>query len=738
MGIVLPADASAYSARLRWQPSADPTVMGYHVYMSRVGGSWGQPQDVGMPVLAGDGTLSTVETGLDTAHDWAFAVVAYTASMESALSNEIDLMYAQVAPVVDSDGDGLTDAQEDRNLNRVVDPGETDPHNPDTDGDGVGDLQDWCQGTARNAAVNAVGCSCAQITCDDGNPCNGVETCSAGVCGPGTVPTCDDGNPCTTDACSRTSGCTHTPIAGCTACTSAGQCDDGNPCTADTCTGGNCQHAAVSDGTACSDGNVCNGAETCRAGVCRAGTALSCDDGNPCTTDSCDATRGCVHTNNTAPCADDGNPCTSDVCGGGSCTHPRAPNGTTCEDGLFCTIGDSCQAGVCRGGGANCTQYTTACRSGSCDESRRQCFTTPRTDGTDCSDGNVCNGTETCQAGVCTSAGAIDCDDGNPCTADSCDPVRGCQHTAASNGTSCSNGIFCDGDETCQAGTCTPGAPRSCDDGLDCTVDSCSESRQQCVHQSDACGCHNDRDCASSDACTTNHRCESGQCVSDPVVCPGSGPCAQATCDPANGCTVTPLTDLTPCEDGNPCTSNTVCLGGTCRAPQADAVGAAPETLTLQVKKFVLQPRGRHGMLMVARGAFEKRDAMEPDQTGVTVEIDDPQEDALYTATVPANLFSANYVRTRYLYVAAAGDPASTNGLQRLKIITGRAQTIVAAKGFVPATVAAQAPAVEAATSRGDAALTPMALAWTVRLGSRWCITNPVSCPTRGRWLRCR
>jgi len=36
----------------------------------------------------------------------------------------------------------------------------------------------------------------------------------------------------------------------------------------------------------------------------------SCDDGNPCTTDSCNLGVGCVHTNNTAPC-DDGSACTT-------------------------------------------------------------------------------------------------------------------------------------------------------------------------------------------------------------------------------------------------------------------------------------------------------------------------------------------------------------------------------------------------------------------------------------------
>jgi hypothetical protein len=48
----------------------------------------------------------------------------------------------------DSDNDGLADGIEDANHNGIVDPGETDPHNADTDGDGYGD------GAEVNAGTN--------------------------------------------------------------------------------------------------------------------------------------------------------------------------------------------------------------------------------------------------------------------------------------------------------------------------------------------------------------------------------------------------------------------------------------------------------------------------------------------------------------------------------------------------------------------------------------------------------
>jgi hypothetical protein len=46
----------------------------------------------------------------------------------------------------------------------------------------------------------------------------------------------------------------------------------------------------------CDDANVCNGSETCQAGVCIPGSSITCDDGNPCTIDTCNGTAGCTFT----------------------------------------------------------------------------------------------------------------------------------------------------------------------------------------------------------------------------------------------------------------------------------------------------------------------------------------------------------------------------------------------------------------------------------------------------------
>ena len=81
-----------------------------------------------------------------------------------------------------------------------------------------------------------------------------------------------------------------------------------------------------------------------------ADTALACadkvcDDGNPCTDDSCDpATVLCIAHANTAPC-DDGDDCSvADACKDGACGGVSAPDATTCTaDGKV----GACASGAC-------------------------------------------------------------------------------------------------------------------------------------------------------------------------------------------------------------------------------------------------------------------------------------------------------------------------------------------------------------------------------------------------------
>ena len=168
-----------------------------------------------------------------------------------------------------------------------------------------------------NECLSKVGCQAYPddgASCDDKNPCTINNFCSNGVC-LGSQLLCDDGDPCTTDTCVAQSGCSSTPGnagAPCddgNACTtgekcSAGNCQggagvtcsDGNECTTDSCvpaTG--CKATPAPNGTACGDSSLCTTSPSCQSGTCIGGSAVSCDDGDPCTADSCNAQTGCVH-----------------------------------------------------------------------------------------------------------------------------------------------------------------------------------------------------------------------------------------------------------------------------------------------------------------------------------------------------------------------------------------------------------------------------------------------------------
>lgn len=146
-------------------------------------------------------------------------------------------------------------------------------------------------------------------------------------------------------------------------CRDDADCDDGNPCTVDTCLGfAGCGHEPRPDGASCGDDVFCNGAETCQAGACVSGGA-PCQDAA-----HCDELGGtCLPCVANEECSDD-NPCTTDVCVDGQCEFTPVSDGTACDDGAYCTIADTCQAGVCVGAGDPCAE---ACLR--CDETSRAC-----------------------------------------------------------------------------------------------------------------------------------------------------------------------------------------------------------------------------------------------------------------------------------------------------------------------------------------------------------------------------
>ena len=80
-----------------------------------------------------------------------------------------------------------------------------------------------------------------------------------------------------------------------TAC-SPGGCDDGDPCTDDSCgLDAICAHLPAV-GPACDDGDACTVGDTCGLLGCEPGKVSDCDDGDPCTGDSCLPDKGCQFT----------------------------------------------------------------------------------------------------------------------------------------------------------------------------------------------------------------------------------------------------------------------------------------------------------------------------------------------------------------------------------------------------------------------------------------------------------
>lgn len=425
--------------------------------------------------------------------------------------------------------------------------------------------------------------------CDDGNVCTTGETCEGFQCTGGT-PKCDDGEPCTVDVCDGATGtCTHTPEDVGTACNDQRDCtyadicraggvcggiptpqctcdqdadcdgmivDDlclagphcgpsgyceGDPATAMACpTGadtdcrvnqcdpavGLCAMTPINEGEACLGQGVCGSVGTCQSGECVA-DADPCDDGDPCTADTCHPVDGCIHSPVSVAC-DDGDPCTQlDNCSTGVC----AGVALDCDDSNPCTL-NSCVDGGC----------VTANTAAACD------------------DGDPCTITDTCQGGTCVGGDGPDCDDHDVCTLDTCSPVGDayeCKHGPAPTGA---------------AGECSDGDP--CTDGDFCAFGACQAGVNVCGD------CSIDADCADfqpGNLCVSGWLCDKSgptpTCVPDPansVQCtPNETACTIDQCNPATGtCQPTPKPAGTPCDDGNACTLDEVCTdGGGCASP---------------------------------------------------------------------------------------------------------------------------------------------------------------------------
>ena len=241
------------------------------------------------------------------------------------------------------------------------------------------------------------------------------------------------------------------------------------------------------DGCGGSCGECPGDQDACVGGQCVC--QPSCE-GKKCGDDGCGESCGACN---------DGNPCTDDVCDLQTwiCTYPA--NDAACDDGNPCTDPDECSAGACVGALMSVEELTDL---GMLD----QCLCAADEDCEPLEDGDLCNGTLFCDDSlippVCmvdpdtvVEVGEGDCDDGVDCTEDSCEAENGCVHFAVD---------------------------ASCDDDNVCTVDVC-EPLSGCVHE------------FVSGPCGEFAICAGGQCVCEfldcgEVCCPAGNTCVEEAC----------------------------------------------------------------------------------------------------------------------------------------------------------------------------------------------------------------
>src|SRR6185436_12939904 len=165
---------------------------------------------------------------------------------------------------------------------------------------------------------------------------------------------------------------------------------------------------------------------------------------------------------------------------------------------------------------------------------------------------NACTQTDTCSGGSCVGGNPVICTPLDPChVAGTCNTGTGvCTNPNAGNGTTCSDGNGCTQNDTCQSGTCQPGAPVTCTPLDPCHLaGTCNPGTGTCSNPN----ANDGTGCSDGNACTQTDTCQSGTCTgSNPVTCTPLDPCHVAgTCNPGTGsCSNPNANDGTACSDG--------------------------------------------------------------------------------------------------------------------------------------------------------------------------------------------
>ena len=351
-------------------------------------------------------------------------------------------------------------------------------------------------------------------------------------------------------------------------------------------------------------------------GVCEAKPKSgTCNDEDPCTlNDACQAVSGLGICKGTAKaCA--GNDCNAGKCdkSSGLCVNVPLAGNPKCDDGDSCTLGDSCQAGACKGTKMDCTSVADTCNLGLCISGK--CTKVPKSGKIACDDKDACTDSDTCANGTCggvakkclgdqcnTGGCAVIagkalcikvykkgyCNDGDPCTVtDTCNSVSGvglCQGTTKTcPGDQCNNGKCdktsglcgraykagtCDDKDKCTVsdacvagsggvGACK-GAAKTCA-GDQCNSGKCDAASGKCTKVYKAGSCTDGNNCTTSDACVADST-GLGSCKGSAVTCSGDQ-CNTAKCDLLSG-KCRKYYKAGKCDDKNKCTQSDACVWG--------------------------------------------------------------------------------------------------------------------------------------------------------------------------------
>ncbi len=283
------------------------------------------------------------------------------------------------------------------------------------------------------------------VGCDDGLACTALDHCIGGQCVAGSPAECVSLDPCRAAACNERTGLCELAAAN-----DGASCDDGDvctkltTCTAGACGGGspvNCFDVGPCHTSLCHPSTGCyvvaaNVGEPC------GGTPIGVACGEGRCMDTPYPHCGWVPINEGVPC-DDGNSCTEgEVCASGSCTGQPTADGAPCDDALSCTLGEVCLSGGCQPGVDVCPPTTDACVVVTC--SYKDACLGALDGGSPCEHPSPCRGAGTCDVGLCTQAGpendGAPCDDANACTTlDQCGggSCAGAPVTACASGDGC-------------------------------------------------------------------------------------------------------------------------------------------------------------------------------------------------------------------------------------------------------------------------------------------------------------